>query len=356
MKISYNWLGELVTLTLGPKELAQRLTMAGLAVESVEKVGEDHILDLDLTSNRPDALSHLGVAREAAIICGTTLIERKTTLQESSDTIDTAASTELRDPELCPRYAARVVKGARVGPSPKWLADRLESIGQRSVNNIADITNYVLFELGQPTHAFDLDLLHDRRIIVRRATAGEKLTTLDGLARELSPENLVIADADRAIALAGIMGGEDTEISEKTTNVLIESAYFNPSSVRQTARALGLDTEASYRFARGVDYDGQLRAAERVAELIAEMAGGEVLKGVMDLYPAPISGDSVTLRESRIERLTGLKVSIQKAAEILRALKFDVTEAAQNVEESVDQRSLTATAPSFRVDISREED
>lgn len=349
MKISYNWLGELVSLTLKPEELAERLTMAGLAVEGIERIRDDHILDFDLTSNRPDALSHFGVAREAALICGTALTPRAVTLAEDNESAESAASIEILDPDLCPRYAARVVRGVKVGPSPKWLADRLESIGQRSVNNVADITNYVMFELNQPTHAFDLNLLHGHRIIVRRPKAGEEITTLDGFTRELAPEMLIIADADRPVAIAGVMGGADTEISESTQDVLIESAYFNPASVRHTARVLGMDTEASYRFARGADYDGQVRAADRVAQMIAEIAGGRVLKGAIDVYPAPITRDSVALRESRIERLTGLKVSINQAANILRALEFEV-------EVDAAGKKLSAVAPSFRVDVSREED
>lgn len=349
MKISYNWLGELVRLTLNPKELAERLTMAGLAVEAVELIRDDHILDFDLTSNRPDALSHLGIAREAALMCGTSLIPQSSTMVEADEPVESAASVEILDRDLCPRYAARVVRGVKVAPSPKWLVDRLESIGQRSVNNIADITNYVMFEMGQPTHAFDLNLLHGRRIIVRRPRAGEQITTLDGFTRELAPQMLVIADADRAVAVAGVMGGADTEINEQTKDVLIESAYFNPASIRHTARALGMDTEASYRFARGADYEAQVRAADRVGQMIAEIAGGQVLKGAIDVYPARLTRDPVSLRESRIERLTGLKVAIEQAAQILRALEFEV-------ELDANENHLRAAAPSFRVDISREED
>jgi phenylalanyl-tRNA synthetase beta chain len=349
MKISYNWLGELVTLTLNPIELAEKLTMIGLAVESVERVGEDYILDFDLTSNRPDALSHLGIAREAALVCGTDLKERGFKIAESSQSARDLASIEILDPDLCPRYAARVVRGVTVGPSPRWLVDRLEAIGQRSVNNIADITNYVMYEMGQPTHAFDLNLLGGRCLLVRRARGGEQITTLDGFTRELSSEMLVIADADRPVAVAGVMGGQETEISAATTDVLIESAYFNPASVRHTARALGLDTEASYRFSRGADYEAQARAADRVAQMVADLAGGEILGGVIDVYPAPITRDAVRLREARITRLTGLKVDIERAAEILRALRFGVEQLAHTSE-------LLALAPSFRVDISREED
>lgn len=349
MKISYRWLSELVTLTLNPKELAERLTMVGLAVEGVERVRDDHILDFDLTSNRPDALSHLGIAREAALVCGTSLTQRALALKESEDEATAVTSVEILDPDLCPRYSARVVRGVKVGSSPAWLAERLESIGQRSVNNVADITNYVMFEMGQPTHAFDLNLLHGRRIVVRRPRPGEQITTLDGFERELAPEMLVIADADRPVAVAGVMGGADTEINERTTDVLIESAYFNPASIRHTARALGMDTEASYRFARGVDFEAQVRAADRVAQMISEIGGGEVLSGAIDVYPARISCDQVSLRESRVERLTGLKVSIERSAEILRGLEFDV-------EHTAGERVLRATAPSFRIDISREED
>jgi phenylalanyl-tRNA synthetase beta chain len=349
MKISYNWLGELVTLTLNPRELAERLTMAGLAVEAVERIRDDHILDLDLTSNRPDALSHLGIAREAALVCGTSLTPRSIALTESDERVESSAAVEILDPDLCPRYAARVIRGVKVEPSPKWLADRLESIGQRPVNNIADITNYVMFEMNQPTHAFDLNLLHGRRIVVRRPLAREQITTLDGFTRELSSEMLVIADADRAVAIAGVMGGADTEISEQTRDVLIESAYFNPASIRHTAGVLGMDTEASYRFARGADYEAQVRAADRVTQMIAEIAGGQVLKGAIDVYPVRITRDPVSLRESRTERLTGLKVTIEQAAGILRGLEFDV-------ELNVGEKQLRAVAPSFRVDISREED
>jgi phenylalanyl-tRNA synthetase beta chain len=349
MKVSYNWLGELVHLTLNAKELAERLTMAGFAVDAVERLGDDYILDIDLTSNRPDALSHYGIAREAALICGTEAQRPRATFTESDEKVEDASSVELMDADLCPRFTARVVRGVKVGPSPKWLVDRLESIGQRSVNNIADVTNLVMYEMGQPTHAFDLNLLDEKRIVVRRARAGEQIKTLDGFTRELATEMLVIADASRAVAVAGVMGGEETEINERTTDVLIECAYFNPMSIRHTARRLGLDTEASYRFSRGADYGAQLIASERVAQLIVDVAGGQVLKGYIDICPAPITRDPVILRQSRINRLTGLDVSIERATDILRALEFEV-------ELSSEEKQLRAAPPSFRVDIFREED
>jgi phenylalanyl-tRNA synthetase beta chain len=349
MNISYNWLSGLVPLTLNPKELAEKLTMAGLTVEAVEPHGDDFVIEIDLTSNRPDALCHLGVAREVAVICGTTLKPGSGALREGEESAEAAASIEILDPDLCPRYAARIIRGVKVGPSPEWLVKRLEAIGQRSVNNIADITNYVMFELGQPNHAFDLNTLQDRRIIVRRAREGEKLKTLDGVERQLTPDMCIIADANRPIAIGGVMGGEETEINEQTTDVLVESAYFNPASVRATARALGLHTEASYRYERGADYDSQVRVADRVAGLIAEIAGGTILKGALDVYPQRIEREAVKLRESRIERLSGLRVEIERAAEILTGLEFVVA-------PFVERRELLAVAPSFRIDISREED
>jgi phenylalanyl-tRNA synthetase beta chain len=349
MKISYNWLGDLVPLTLNPQELADKLTMAGLTVEGVEKHGDDFVIDIDLTSNRPDALCHLGVAREVAVISGTTLKPAGIALQEGEEAAEDVASIEILDTDLCPRYAARIIKGVKVGPSPEWLVKRLEAIGQRSVNNIADITNYVMFELGQPNHAFDLHSLQDKHIIVRRARAGEKIKTLDGVERQLSPDMCIIADTSGPIAIGGVMGGEETEINADTTDVLVESAYFNPASVRQTSRALGLSTEASYRYERGADYDSQVRVADRVAGLIAEIAGGTILKGALDVYPQRIEREAVTLRESRIERLSGLRVEIERAAEILTGLQFVVAPFAE-------RRELLAVAPSFRIDISREED
>ena len=349
MKISYNWLKELVEIPLSPKALAEKLTMVGLAVETVEPQADDYVLEFDLTSNRPDALCHLGVAREAALVCGTTLKPYTSVLKESEDATAKAASVEILSPDLCPRYVARVVKGVTVGPSPEWLVKRLEAVGQRSINNIADISNYVMFEMGQPTHAFDLNLLHGRKIVVRRAEEGETMKTLDGVERTFTSEMCLIADADHAVAIGGVMGGEETEISATTTDVLIESAYFAPASIRATARALGMNTEASYRFERGTDYNAQLQAADRVAYLVAEIAGGQILKGALDVHPQKVEREPVPLRESRIERLTGLRVELERSAEILTALGFSVAPFADN-------RELLAVAPSYRVDIAREED
>ncbi|HET6891136.1 MAG TPA: phenylalanine--tRNA ligase beta subunit-related protein, partial [Pyrinomonadaceae bacterium] len=241
------------------------------------------MLDVEVPSNRPDCLSHVGVAREVAVIehGKVQLPSGKPAKVEGSSGEFT--SVDIRDPDLCPRYAARLVRGVKIRPSPAWLARRLEEIGQRPINNVADITNYVLHELGQPLHAFDFDKLAGHRIVVRRAASGETLKTLDGVDRKLDPAMLVIADAEKPVALAGIMGGEDSEISAATSDVLIESAYFNPDSVRQTARKLGMDTEASRRFERGADCENVLRAQTRCVELICEIAGGAATQDAIDV-------------------------------------------------------------------------
>ncbi|MEJ7712499.1 MAG: phenylalanine--tRNA ligase subunit beta [Pyrinomonadaceae bacterium] len=357
MNINYKWLRELTGTELEPREAAERLTMVGLAVDAVHQLENgDHVLEIDLTSNRPDCLSHLGVGRELCVI------ERKTPPplslgRESTNTSQRAASSalvEIRDDRLCPRYAARVIKGVRIAPSPAWLAERLISIGQRPINNVADITNYVMHELGQPLHAFDLSKLHDQRIIVRSALAGETIRTLDGVERKLAPQMLIIADAHRPVAIAGVMGGEETEISAGTQNVLIESAYFNPDSVRQTSRELGLRTEASNRFERGIDYEITVGALNRCVSLITEIAGGDVdgeSGKLVDLYPQPPAQVSSSLRIKRVEKLTGLRhVSEAEIERILSALGFERINREDHTETHI------YSVPSWRVDVEREED
>ncbi len=348
MRVSYRWLKELVDFDLSPRELAERLTQVGLAVDRVEEKDGDFLLELDLTSNRPDCLSHLGVAREIAVLCGTSVRYPEAHLEEDDEETARVTSVEIQDPDLCPRYVARVIRGVRVGPSPPWIAERLERLGQRSINNVTDITNLVLLELGHPLHAFDLEKLIGRRIVVRRARAGELLVTLDGVKRTLREDMLVIADAARPVALAGIMGGEETGISETTRDVLLESAYFHPLSIRRTARALAMSTEASYRFERGADYGAPRRAADRAAGLIQKVAGGRVLRGALDVYPHPLRREPVRLRRQRVRRLLGFDVPWEEALRILGALGFHV--------ERADSEQLWATPPSFRVDIDGEDD
>ncbi len=281
MLISYNWLRELTGTKLGPQEVRERLTNVGLAIDAVEERGDDHVLDVEVPSNRGDCLSHVGIARELAVIEKSQISDLKSEISNLKSEIKNTngqtgdlTAVEILDPDLCPRYAARIVRGVKIAPSPDWLVEKLESIGQRPINNVADITNYVLHELGQPLHAFDLAKLAENRIVVRRAAKGEIIKTLDGVERKLDGDMLVIADAKRPVAVAGVMGGEDSEISNVTTDVLIESAYFNPASVRRTAKLLSLHTEASHRFERGTDPEGVMLAQKRCVALICEIAGG----------------------------------------------------------------------------------
>ncbi len=334
MNISYNWLRDLIELNLAPGELRERLTMRGIEVEGVEQVGDDYVLEVAVLSNRADLLSHLGVAREAAVATDATWRMLDVTPARSEGRTESFTAVEIQDTDLCPRYAARVVRGVQVGPSPAWLAERLLAVGQRPINNIADITNYVMLETGQPLHAFDLEKLSERRIVVRRAQAGEKLTTLDGVARELDAEMLVIADALRPVALAGVMGGADSEISEATREVLIESAYFTPATVRRTARALGMQTDASDRFERGTDYEGVVRAQDRCVALICELAGGAATADALDIYPHKIEPPIVSLRLSRVRALTGLPIEPQEANRLLTALGFKQTDNARGATQA----------------------
>ncbi|HLE61697.1 MAG TPA: phenylalanine--tRNA ligase subunit beta, partial [Pyrinomonadaceae bacterium] len=322
MFISYNWLRELTDTRLTPLELRERLTMVGLAIDAVEQGDGDSVLDVEVPSNRPDCLSHIGIAREVSVIESGAVRMPANTPPKVEGLAEKLTSVEIRDPDLCPRYAARLVRGVRIASSPRWLAERLEVIGQRPINNVADITNYVLHEVGQPLHAFDFAKLSERRIVVRRATTGERLRTLDGVERELTNEVLVIADAKKPVALAGIMGGEESEISAGTTDVLIESAYFDPDSVRRTARFLGMDTEASRRFERGADCENVLRAQQRCVELICEIAGGIASENAIDVYPRPVSPRIVSLRPDRVKDLTSLSIERAEIKRILGNLGF----------------------------------
>ncbi len=294
------------------------------------------------------ALSHLGIARELAVIEKSQVSSPKSKISKTEGKTAEFTSVEIRDADLCPRYAARIIRGVKIGPSPNWLTKRLEAIGQRPINNVADITNYVLHEYGQPLHAFDLAKLGEHRIVVRRAAKGETIKTLDGVERKLDDEMLVIADASRPVAVAGVMGGEDSEISQTTTDVLIESAYFNASSVRRTAKLLGLHTEASHRFERGTDPEGVLVAQERCVALICELAGGVATEDALDVYPTRAGNKSVTLRPERIAALTSLSVETSEVKRILSALGFTL--------ETEEASNLIWRVPSWRHDVSIEED
>jgi phenylalanyl-tRNA synthetase beta chain len=359
MLISYNWLSELTGTNLTPLELRERLTMVGLAIDAVEESEGDSVLDVEVPSNRPDCLSHIGIAREVAVIEKSKVQSPKSKVSQTKGKTAQLTSVEIHDPYLCPRYAARIVRGVKIAPSPDWLAKRLLEIGQRPINNVADITNYVLHELGQPLHAFDLPKLTEERIVVRRARSGEKLKTLDDVERTLDPDMLVIADAAKPVALAGIMGGLHSEISNTTTDVLIESAYFNPDSVRRTARKLGMDTEASRRFERGADCENVLKAQTRCVELICEIAGGVATDDALDVYPNPLPPRLVSFRPPKVRSLTSIQVELSEMKRILTALGFTERESAigpVEKEGSLAGGAVSFVVPSWRVDVGLEED
>jgi phenylalanyl-tRNA synthetase beta chain len=348
MKISVNWLKEFVAITSSPRELKSDLTMIGLNTESVSQVGDDWILDVEVTTNRPDCLSHYGVARELATLYRQSLQKMEPVVKESGGLAQRVASIEISDPDLCARYCGRIVENVRVGPSPGWLAKRLEALGQRPINNVADATNYVLMELGHPLHAFDLSRLNQRKIIVRRAKPGEPLQTLDGVQRTLTRDNLVIADGTHPVALAGVMGGEESEISTATRSVLLESAWFEPVSIRRTSNSQGMHTEASHRFERGADIQMAPLALDRTAELIQEIAGGDLLRGIIDVYPRPWRPRDLVLPCTEITRILGAEIPGEEVERILRSLGFNV--------ERMDGETWRVSVPSFRVDVSREVD
>lgn len=355
MNISYNWLTDLIDLELSAEGTAAALTRVGLAVEGIHAFGEDQVLDLDLTSNRPDCLSHLGVARELRVITGKDLTGKvEGRKEEAAETVPFPALlapdvVKIEDSDLCYRFTARIIRGVKIGASPEWLVKRLEAVGERSINNVADITNYVMLELGQPMHAFDLDKLAEKRIVVRRARPGESIITLDEAERPLDESMLMICDAEKPVAVGGVMGGLNSSITDDTANVLLEVACFDRGSIRQTSRKLGLATEASYRFERGVDIENLKRASDRAAELIAELAGGEI-DDFIDVYPTRETTPAVNSADiSRaVRRLTGLDVATQECVRILTDLGI--------ASEPGGDGSLSFTAPTWRHDIAIEED
>ncbi len=347
MRVPLSWLREFVPLPEEPETLSDRLAMLGFGHEPVQWVGEEAVLDLEVASNRPDLLSVLGVAREIAAAWGREITLPRSTLRRTAAPATSVVDVTVEDVQGCPRYTAHVITGVRVGASPPWMVRRLEAAGIRSINSVVDVTNYVMLEQGQPLHAFDLDRLAGPRIVVRRARPGERLVTLDGVDRPLDPQMLVIADAVRPVAIAGVMGGADTEIGAATTRVLLEAAVFHPAQVRRTARRLGLRTESSARFERGLDARVVLQAARRAAGLIAELAGGRVLAGAVDVYPHPAVPTTITLRLPRIARVLGVEVPQAEVLAILRRLGCRVVRRTQH---------LVVTVPVGRVDLEREED
>jgi phenylalanyl-tRNA synthetase beta chain len=348
MKVSVSWLKDFVDIPAGPQELKATLTQVGLGVESVSSFDGGSILEVEITTNRPDCLNHYGVAREVATAYRVPLKKVEVVFKEYGPPVTEQVSIEIRDPDLCARYCSRVIRHLQVKPSPEWLVKRLAAVGAPSINNVTDVTNYVLLELGHPLHAFDLDQVRQRRILVRRARAGEHLKTLDGVDRTLNPDNLVIADGERAIALAGVMGGAESGIREETTSVLLESAWFDPLSIRRTAKAQAMHTEASHRFERGADIEMAPFALDRATELIAQLAGGELLRGKLDVYPRPLRREKIDLRRSEIERILGAEILWEDVERILRSLSFLL--------ERRGTEGWRVIPPSFRLDVTREVD
>jgi phenylalanyl-tRNA synthetase beta chain len=322
MKIVYHWLKEFVDVTASPADLRARLSLAGIAVDSIEETAAGPVLDAEVTANRPDCLGHLGIAREVAAIYRLPLKPLHPKLKESAEKVSNATGVQIESPELCGRFTARVLRGVKVQPSPDWLRQGLEVIGEKSINNVVDVTNYVMFELGHPLHAYDFDKLNEKRIVVRRANPGEKIRTLDGAERTLTKDMCVITDADRAIGIGGVMGGADTEISFSTRNILLECAWFDPIVVRRTSKALGLRSEASYRFERGADPETAELASRRAAELIQQLAGGEILSGLVDIYPNRQPEKKIELSRKELLRVMGADVPDRDIEAILSALGF----------------------------------
>ena len=340
MRISTQWLGEYVAL---PENLDDALLLAGLNVEG----REGDVLELEITSNRGDWLSAVGIAREIGALTGARARPPFIDFDESGAPLEGRFRISIENAADCARYVARLVEGVTVGPSPAWMQTRLAECGVRAINNVVDVSNYVMLEMGQPLHCFDFDKISGAQIMVRRAVAGETLTTLDEVERVLTPEMLAICDANGPIAIAGVMGGANSEVTAATSNVLIESAYFAPQRARRNAYLLGLNTEASRRFERHVDPNNCRRAADRAAQLLSEIAGGQVARGAVDRYAAPMLEPTVSMRVARCNAVLGLKIPAEKQRESLERLGFKVTES-----EGV----LSAQIPTWRRDIEREID
>jgi len=347
MKFDLGWMQSFLEEEVEADTLAEALTHCGFLVETRDRVDSGEVWDMEATTNRPDVMCHRGMAREAAVATDNTLRPLATAVEEGRDLSADLASVEIQAPELCRRYVARVLRGVKLVESPKWLRDRLENCGVRPINAVVDATNYVLLETGQPLHAFDLSLLEGRRIIVRRANEGEVLETLDGVERKLRVEDLVIADGVKPVALAGIMGGANSEISEETVDILLESAHFEAIPIRRSARRLGMHTEASHRFERGTDPEIVRAASDRAAALIAELTGAVICRGVIDVYPRPWTPVGLEIDSEKLSEFAGVEISTEKAARIFDGLEF---------KPRVEASRIQVEVPSFRVDVEIEAD
>src|SRR5687768_14056987 len=346
MKVPLSWIREFVDVKAGAEEIGTLMGVRGLALEGLEPHGDDVVMDFDVTANRPDLLSVIGIAREIAAAYKLPLVYPSKGGHHAEWKPDQSIPITIEKPDLCGRYIGATAN-VTMGPSPQWLQDRLSVCGVRPISSIVDITNYVMLELGQPMHAFDYDKMRGGQVIVRRARPGEKMTTLDGKARTLSPDMLVIADAENAEDIGGVMGGANSEITNRTTRVVFEAAYFAPGQIRATSKALGLKTEASTRFERGMDRTAPPRAIMRALELVEKIGAGRATGAITDVYPKPHQSKIIHLERPRIARLLGMDVPDDEVMRILVSLGFQV----RRVGDRWD-----AVIPSWRVDMHRQVD
>ena len=345
MRVPLEWLKEFAEIRVKPEKLSFALTMSGLEVEAIERVGSETIFEIGVTPNRADCLSMIGVAREVSAVSGGRFKPPKSMPPRGAGMISNSARIQVKARALCPRYCARAVEGVKIGPSPAWMIRRLASCGIRSINNVVDSTNYVMLETGQPLHAFDLRFIRGKRVEVR--TAGEKkpFAMLDGVERTLEPDDLVICDAEGPVALAGVMGGQNSEVRESTTSILLESAFFEPRGVRRTSRRLGLSSESSRRFERGVDPSATLQALHRLTEIIIQTAGGTPSSDWADIYPKKIAPRRISVGEEETNRALGTKLKAAEMARILGRLGFAAKTSGRG--------KLAVSVPTFRFDIER---
>ena len=347
MKTSCDWLSDFLPTRPDPASAGELLTMAGYPVEEVERVGEDDVMEVEITSNRPDLLCHVGIARELAAIQDLVFRQKESRPPESAEPAADATSVKIEASDLCPHYTARLIRGVKIGPSPQWMQTRLTAVGLRPINNVVDVTNYVLFETGQPLHAFDFDQLAGGRIVVRTAVEGEKLVTLDDVDRKLTPDTLCICDAEKPVALAGVMGGRDSEVTAATTNILLEAARFDPISVRATSRRLKLFSDAAHRFERGLDPTLAVSAGRRAAELILETAGGTLLNGYAEAGGDDWSPRTLHLRFAALEKLLGVSLPHEQVVGALLRLHLNPVR---------EHDGVTVDVPPHRQDLNLEVD
>jgi phenylalanyl-tRNA synthetase beta chain len=348
MKLSVDWIRDFVDAPADDRQLAESLTSVGMGVEGIAGKGENCVFEMEITTNRPDAMNHYGVAREASAIYDVPLKPIEPKLPESSG--ETNFPVTIDDADGCARFSARILRNITIKLSPAKVTERLALLDQRAINNAVDATNYTLWEMGKPTHVFDLDLLEGGKIIVRRARDGERLKTLDGIERKLTSEDLVVADASKPVGLAGTMGGFDTMITDKTRNILIESAWWDPITVRKMSRRHGLHTDASHRFERGADFESTILSCDRVAELILQSGGGELIGQPIDVIARRLDQAPVALRLSEVRRILGDTLDVNEMVRILERLGFIV------LPEREDDHEFTVQIPSWRLDVEREID